>query len=164
MVAKTEEVVAKTEEVVAKTEEVVAAKDEAIAAVKDQLNVIRAESLRSKGLLTSRGVFEFKLKLVYHETKPTKKFNATEICNYLNKLLLLKSKGDMGTHTQDMINFAKLCKLTNFIEIYSELSNEIHGYSWDGMSVKALKENTSSNTLCLTKHIAKSFNLNVEYV
>jgi len=106
----------------------------------------RKESLRAKGLLTGRGVLEFALKLVHHERKLQKNFNAQRTCNSLD---------DESPHVntdawklqqcyEEMCRQHPGARLSEksigkaFEYVYGVLSHEIHGYPWSDESVVLL--------------------------
>jgi hypothetical protein len=106
----------------------------------------RKESLRAKGLLTARGVFEFALKQVHYERNLKGNFNAQKTCADLD-------------HTPPQVNtdawklkhcYEEMCRRHPgaslaeatigkvFACVYGALSQEIHGYAWSDESVVLL--------------------------
>ena len=69
-------------------------------------NSLEKELISTKGTLTSRGIFEYKLRCIHKEICPDKKiFNATDTCNRLVKISQSTTEGIM------MVYFANLTKL-----------------------------------------------------
>jgi hypothetical protein len=154
-----------------KMERLLHAKDDTIQLLKDQVLSTKTDSFRAQGLLTSRGILEFKLQLVHDERKrldpkeSKTKFNASRTCEYLMELMTNPSSisGDMSlSHTQDMIKYIQECKILNLKELYGILSSYIHSYSWGGMKVKILRQGLAEDHLCILTSVVQS--LNLEYV
>jgi hypothetical protein len=62
---------------------IIASKDETIAALKQQVTALEKELLSSHGLLTSRGVLERHLQLLFYERRLQGNFNATKAAECL---------------------------------------------------------------------------------
>lgn len=100
--------------------------------------VLVADSLRSKGLLTARGIFERYLQLIAGEHKLKGKFNASEVCNRLNGLApvagswtkILVDGIETATPGTDVSDYAN--------NLYGVLCRDIHGHPWSGTAVELL--------------------------
>lgn len=130
-----------------------------IVRLETHLAYARKETLRSKGLLTSRGVIEFALRQVHHERHAGKKFFAQAACDDLDvtppspkteawklhacfKEICLQYPGS---------SLAKKPVGKAYAELFSVLSHEIHGYPWSGESVRLCvcgQEACVGNSLC----------------
>ena len=117
--------------------------DVVIARLETHLLYARTETLRTKGLLTSRGVFEFVLKRIHFERRLGKKFFAQSTCDSLDEeppserteaWKLKECFEHMRKHHPDA-TMAKMSIGKAYSEVYGVLSQEIHGYPWSGQSV-----------------------------
>lgn len=106
----------------------------------EQKRILVADSLRSKGLLTARGIFERYLQLVAIENGIKGKFNATNVLGLL-KTLPVSSTGSWteilvcGIQTaipagRDISDYAT--------GLYAVLCRDIHGHPWTGDAVQLL--------------------------
>jgi hypothetical protein len=102
--------------------------------------VLVEDSLRSKGLLSARGIFERYLQLIAGEHKLKGKFNASEVCNRLKGLAPAASAGswtkimvqgiETATPGTDVSDYAN--------NLYGVLCRDIHGHPWSGTAVELL--------------------------
>ena len=107
------------------------------------LQYSQQETLRSKGLLTSRGVLEMALMHVHHEINSKDRFNAHRTCSYLNAKNLTEGTGawklvqcynqTLDKHPQSVLSHKSIA--TAYRDLYGSLSQAIHGYPWSGDSV-----------------------------
>ena len=108
------------------------------------LQYSQQETLRSKGLLTSRGVLEMALMHVHHEINSKDRFNAHRTCSYLNAKNLTEGTGawklvqcynqTLDKHPQSVLSHKSIA--TAYRDLYGSLSQAIHGYPWSGDSVR----------------------------
>lgn len=158
------------------------ARNELVKKCEELMIKYQEDAMRAQGLMTSRGVYEQKLKFVYNELSLGKRFNASEACAELTYVLSkLDSKEisniheitlqrgtkvqlDIRKHTTDMLHYARKCQFQDFAKFYSKVSNAIHGYEWSGSSVKILKEKLAQNEIGVIKEICKGFLLEFDTV
>ena len=106
----------------------------------------RKESLRAKGLLTARGVFEFALKQVHYERNLKGNFNAQKTCADLDHTppqvntdaWKLKHCYEVMCRQHPGASLAEATIGKVFACVYGALSQEIHGYAWSDESVVLL--------------------------
>ena len=108
------------------------------------LQYSQQETLRSKGLLTSRGVLEMALMHVHHEINSKVRFNAHHTCSYLDAKNLTEGTGawklvqcynqTLDKHPQSVLSHKSIG--TAYRDLYGSLSQAIHGYPWSGDSVR----------------------------
>ena len=122
---------------------------EKISILEVNLQYSQTETLRSKGLLTSRGVLEMALMQVHIENLPKKdktkaRFNAHTTCDYLDDTKSARGTGVrklkqcykemLDLHAQSDISHKSIGSA--YRHLYGLLSQEIHGYPWSGESVR----------------------------
>ena len=122
---------------------------EKISILEVNLQYSQTETLRSKGLLTSRGVLEMALMQVHIENLPKKdktkaRFNAHTTCDYLDDTKSARGTGVrklkqcykemLDLHAQSDISHKSVGAA--YRHLYGLLSQEIHGYPWSGESVR----------------------------
>ena len=117
---------------------------EKISILEVNLQYSQTETLRSKGLLTSRGVLEMALMHVHHEINSKDRFNAHRTCSYLNAKNLTEGTGawklvqcynqTLDKHPQSVLSHKSID--TAYRDLYGSLSQAIHGYPWSGDSVR----------------------------
>ena len=122
---------------------------EKISILEVNLQYSQTETLRSKGLLTSRGVLEMALMQVHIENLPKKdktkaRFNAHTTCDYLDDTKVARGTGArklkqcykemLDLHAQSDISHKSIGSA--YRHLYGLLSQEIHGYPWSGESVR----------------------------
>ena len=117
------------------------------------------ELLRAKGLLSSRGIFEWTLRLAAKECRPKDKFNATAT---IKALRTAKNNGRWENILSTGIkNCFKGARVKPTLEsIYGTLSDEIHGYPWTVNAVQ-LSDQLSESEKCFLVHLCKALNLNL---
>jgi hypothetical protein len=121
--------------------------------------VLNMDRLRARGLLSSRGVYEWYLKSVHNEnSNPGKKFNASAVCQQLRTMtgssifLPVTNNWEVfqcfvaGTEATVLQNVIKDCmmkhnpkatppsldEISDFAtNLYGTLSNQIHGSQWE---------------------------------
>jgi len=128
-----------------------------IAVLEERLAYANQEALRSKGLLTSRGVLEFALKQVHHERNGNRKFIARSTCEDLDEspplekteAWKMKECFEMMCKQYPGSILARMSLGKAYAEVYSALSYDIHGYPWSGESVMSL--GMDQRPLCVAK-------------
>ena len=120
--------------------------------------------LQAKGLFTSRGIFEYILKLCWYELYPSdstgkssKKFNASAAANTIVGLLSLERP--TTPYLQIMYDVAKECKCTKLSELYGVLSSEIHGYAWDTQSIVIYGDSLDPVFSCVLKKLCEEMHM-----
>ena len=115
-----------------------------LARLEENLQVAQTEVLRSKGLLTSRGVLEMALIQVHNECKLKGKFSAQKTCFYLGKAKSteqtaawkLKKCHQEARDKHPNSNLLDDSVGKVYGDLYGLLSEEIHGHPWSGESVR----------------------------
>jgi hypothetical protein len=131
-------------EVTAKMTEEKAAREKDVAVLEERLSYANQETLRSKGLLTSRGVLEFALRQVHHERNAHQRFVARSACDTLDKTpprekteaWKLKECFETICKQYPRSRLARMSLGKAYAEVFSVLSQDIHGYPWSGGSVR----------------------------
>ena len=108
------------------------------------LQVAQTETLRSKGLLTCRGVLEMALIQVRNECKLKGKFSAQKTCFYLDKAnsteqtaaWKLKKCYEEARDKHPHPNLLHKSVGKAYSDLYGLLSEKIHGHPWSGESVR----------------------------
>ncbi|OLQ11409.1 hypothetical protein AK812_SmicGene4728 [Symbiodinium microadriaticum] len=124
----TNDLIKSKDDVIKSKDDVIKSKDAAIKRTDDLLQAKEMEILRAKGLLSSRGIFEWTLRLAAKECRPKDKFNATSTI----RALRLKNP---RRWEKILIDGVQTCfqntRVTSTLEgIYGTLSDEIHGFPW----------------------------------
>ena len=115
-----------------------------LARLEENLQVAQTEVLRSKGLLTSRGVLEMALIQVHNECKLKGKFSAQKTCFYLDKAnsteqtaaWKLKKCYEEARDKHPHPNLLHKSVGKAYSDLYGLLSEKIHGHPWSGESVR----------------------------
>ena len=115
-----------------------------LARLEENLQVAQREVLRSKGLLTSRGVLEMALIQVHNESKWKGKFSARKTCFYLGEAnsteqtaaWKLKKCHQEARDTHPNSNLLDDSVGKVYGDLYGLLSEEIHGPPWSGEAVR----------------------------
>ena len=115
-----------------------------LARLEENLQVAQTEVLRSKGLLTSRGVLEMALIQVHNECKLKGKFSAQQTCFYLGKAKSteqtaawkLKKCHQEARDKHPHSNLLDESVGKAYSDLYGLLSEKIHGHPWSGESVR----------------------------
>jgi hypothetical protein len=115
-----------------------------LARLEENLQVAQTEVLRSKGLLTSRGVLEMALIQVHNECKLKGKFRAQKTCFYLGKAKSteqtaawkLKKCHQEARDKHPHSNLLDESVGKAYSDLYGLLSEKIHGHPWSGESVR----------------------------
>ena len=115
-----------------------------LARLEENLQVAQTEVLRSKGLLTSRGVLEMALIQVHNESKWKGKFSARKTCFYLGEAnsteqtaaWKLKKCHQEARDKHPNSNLLDDSVGKVYGDLYGLLSEEIHGHPWSGESVR----------------------------
>ena len=115
-----------------------------LARLEENLQVAQTEVLRSKGLLTSRGVLEMALIQVHNESKWKGKFSARKTCFYLGEAnsteqtaaWKLKKCHQEARDKHPHSNLLDESVGKAYSDLYGLLSEKIHGHPWSGESVR----------------------------
>ena len=115
-----------------------------LARLEENLQVAQREVLRSKGLLTSRGVLEMALIQVHNESKWKGKFSARKTCFYLGEAnsteqtaaWKLKKCHQEARDKHPHSNLLDESVGKAYSDLYGLLSEKIHGHPWSGESVR----------------------------
>ncbi|CAE7243591.1 unnamed protein product [Symbiodinium sp. CCMP2592] len=147
------------DEIIQSKDEAIKRADEAIKSKDDLLQVKEMELLRAKGLLSSRGIFEWTLRLAAKECRPKDKFNATAT------IKALRSGKNRGRWEAILSKGIKKCFSGERVKptlqsIYGTLSDEIHGFPWTVNAVQ-LSDQLSSQERCFLLELCKALNLNL---
>ena len=131
------------------------------------------ELLRTKGLLTSRGIFEFFLIRAGFELKAEqakKGLDVTSACSRIDEIIdknISTSEEYMGYYTKKVYQVALKCRsLDNYpgknvlTKLFSKLSNSIHGYSWNGQSVLIYTRDLEPNDRCILASMCEEIGIN----
>lgn len=106
----------------------------------EQKRSLVADSLRSKGLLTARGIFERYLQLVAIENGIKGKFNATRVLDSLKTLPIIAT----GSWTEILVCGIRTAipsgrDISDYANtLYAVLCRDIHGHPWTGDAVELL--------------------------
>ena len=125
------------------------------------LNNLEQQLLMSKGLLTSRGIFEQQLYKCLMEMKllgicPIKeKFNAASV---IEKIVRNKTTLPPEGPSYRLLQATEKCKGDLSI-LFSSLSKEIHGAPWSGPGVKVYTSLLREEDGCLLRYIAADYGL-----
>jgi len=121
-----------------------------------ELQVATQELLRASGLLTSRGIFEWKLKMAFIESKGKGKFNASEMI----KVLLSSTSTNSSTKTSiELMKIFTECDVYTVedgLKLWEQLSSDIHGHAWNGPAVRIYSSQLPIKYRCVIKKIAAS--------
>jgi len=121
-----------------------------------ELKVATQELLRASGLLTSRGIFEWKLKMAFFESKGKGKFNASEMI----KVLLSSTSTNSSTKTSiELMKIFTECDVNTVedgLKLWEQLSSDIHGHAWNGPAVRIYSSQLPIKYRCVIKKIAAS--------
>ena len=130
-----------------------------------ELKYISKELLSVKGLLTSRGIFEFYITLCFGELQKLGICGEKEKLNYtqtINKMYIMENRKklpDDGPCVK-LLNAADKCKV-HLLSVYTTLCNEIHGGPWSGPGVQVLANKMSIEDKCIIEFIAEDMKLRV---
>lgn len=125
---------------------------------------ITREYLMSSGALTSRGIFEWNLKLAHSEIFPFKtKFNVSDFLIYLmnNKSQPLLN----SPYTSKIYNIFQKCDICtkeDAVNLYEELCVNIHGSPWTRNSVPVYVSKLLPKHRCVIQELASSMDLKTE--
>ncbi len=135
-----------------------------------RLETTQKDLLQSKGLMTSRGIYENLLQAVGKELKsPTARKNptCTEVCEIVAGMV------ESNTVPPDnLLSLAVLYKIYSDCNIntpekgrrsYNEVSVEIHGFPWNGEAVKVYTSKMSkvSQLKCIITAVARHYNFDI---
>jgi len=121
------------------------------------------ELLGIKGLLTSRGIFEFFINLCFGELQELGlcgKYEKCNITNTLNKMNKMENRElyPSGGYSARILYAAEHCN-ANLTDVYKTLCNEIHGSRWSGPGVQVYASMLTEREKCIVNFIANDMNL-----
>ena len=130
---------------------------------KEKLSSITKELLQSKGLMTSRGIFERVLYYVFYDLKKSDKgrFNAGNTIDMIENKEYDCSKSPNCVLIRE---WCQSCSVDSLRDLYSYLSSEIHGIPWSGESVEIYTRNMPAQYKCFLFEVANYLKLKVEEV
>jgi len=128
-----------------------------------ELKYVNKELLSVKGLLTSRGIFEFYITLCLGELQKLGICGEKEKLNYTQTILKMYKEENRQKLSDDgpcakLLNAADQCKVY-LLDVYITLCNEIHGGPWSGPGVQVLANSMSMEEKCIVEFIAKDMKL-----
>ena len=115
-------------------------RDHEIELLRREIVFLEADALSAKGLLTSRGIFEHALTTVHKEMGLRGHFNASSTIQNMFSPVQVVGKA------KELLDIYRKCCPTQvdslhsdaqkfYLDLYSVLSSEIHGYPWSGPGV-----------------------------
>ena len=126
---------------------------------------LRSDLLRTKGLFTSRGIFEYILSMSwreYHSSKDKQpRFNASSAASIISKQLEHGTRPS-GKYSGDLYDFAVKCGCHDLTSLYSILSFDIHGYQWTGRAVLIYAEEIGPSYSCFLREVCDSLQIKHE--
>jgi hypothetical protein len=135
-----------------------------------KLKVSEADTLRSKGAVSARGIFEHYLKRCWielheHDTKQ-KRFDATMTCKLIDEYdpASTKQKSEKVESLKALIAQCPEFEKNNLAELYGILCHEIHGAPWSGPSIQYHSKGIPAKFGFVIKGIAEFTTLNVDDV
>ena len=125
------------------------------------LNFLTKESLREKGIFTSRGIGR---ELVPRDKKA---LDVTTACYRFSDLYLIDSDlpDPINKFTQKLLEICQQFEIrsnTQLSDLYAKLSHEIHGFPWPGATVYIYKGNLSSTEVSLLDSICSFMDAKTE--
>ena len=141
-----------------------------------ELAVKEAELLRSRGLFTSRSIFEFYLLQAGTELKSPeakKGLDVTTTCYRIDSIIENSSNltltEEYKSYTTKIIQIVLTCQTSSEVKnknllsnLYSKLSNSVHGYPWYGPSVLIYGKDLEPIDSCLLVGMCDNFNVKSE--
>jgi hypothetical protein len=118
------------------------------------------ERMFARGLVNSRGVFEWALKIMYLELFPSKKFNASTAALEVAKCLVTRSTPSALIENSDASRLYQIllsCHISSeqaLKDLYSTLSTDIHGLPYSGPAVTVYSSFMSEEHKCVITRIA----------
>jgi len=163
-----ENLLAEKDKRISEKDDVIKAKDELLKEKDKRIDEAIQLYLRSKGLMSCRGIFEFYVYRCFGElqkldlAKSTMTFNVKSVIE-----LLERNKGKLPKEAifcMRLLNQAEKCGVKNLYDLYAKLSTSIHGDPWDGPSVRVYKSLLDSSDICMIDFIAEDSGLKTEDV
>jgi hypothetical protein len=135
-----------------------------------KLKVSEADTLRSKGAVSARGVFEHYLnrcwiELHEHDTKRNR-FDATMTCKLIDEYdpASTKQKSEKVESLKALIAQCPEFEKNDLAKLYGILCHEIHGAPWSGPSIQYHSKGIPAKFGFVIKGIAEFTTLNVDDV
>jgi hypothetical protein len=128
-----------------------------------ELKYINKELLSVKGLLTSRGIFEFYITLCFGELQKLGICGEKERLNFtqtITKMYIVENRQKLPDDSPcaKLLNAADQCKV-HLLDVYITLCNEVHGSPWSGPGVQVLANSMSKGDKCIVEFIAEDMKL-----
>jgi hypothetical protein len=131
-----------------------------------------ADLMRSRGLFTSRSIFEFYLLQAGKELKSfyaRKGLDVTTTCNRIDSIIENSSSlllTEYGTYTTKIINIVLTCQTSSQVKnknllsnLYSKLCNSVHGHPWYGPTVLVYGKDLEPIDSCLLVTMCDKMNV-----
>jgi hypothetical protein len=135
-----------------------------------KLKVSEADTLRSKGAVSARGIYEHYLKRCWielheHDIKQ-KRFDATMTCKLIDEYdpASTKQKSEKVESLKALITQCPEFKKDDLANLYSILSGDIHGAPWNGPSIQYHSNNIDAKYGFVIKGIAELTTFKVDDV
>jgi hypothetical protein len=126
------------------------------------LKLAEHEKMLARGLVNSRGVLEWALKILHRELYPTKRFIATSVAQEVGKCLVSLSTSPLvleeNSDAKRIYEILLSCNISSeqaLAKLYTNLSEEIHGLSWSGTAVNIYSSYMSKEHMCVIRRIAE---------
>ena len=149
-------------------DKVIKAKDELLKEKDKRIGEAFQLYLRSKGLMSCRGIFEFYVYRCFGELQKIDLAKSTMTFNVKSVIALLERNKarlpEEAIFCTRLLNQAKKCGVTDMYDLYAKLSTSIHGDPWDGPSVRVYKSLLESSDACMIDFIAEDSGLQIEDV
>ena len=128
-----------------------------------ELKYINKELLSVKGLLTSRGIFEFYITLCFGELQKLGICGEKEKLNFtqtINKMYIVENRQKLPDDgpCAKLLNAADQCKV-HLLDVYMTLCHGVHGSPWSGPGVQVLANCMSKGDKCIVEFIAEAMKL-----
>ena len=131
-----------------------------------------ADLMRSRGLFTSRSIFEFYLLQAGKELKSSdakKGLDVTTTCNRIDSIIENSSNlllTEDGRYTTKIINIVLTCQTSSQVKnknllsnLYSKLCNSVHGHPWYGPTVLVYGKDLEPIDSCLLVNMCDKMNV-----
>ena len=128
-----------------------------------EMKYINKELLSVKGLLTSRGIFEFYITLCFGELQKLGICGEKEKLNFtqtINKMYIVENRQKLPDDgpCAKLLNAADQCKV-HLLDVYMTLCHGVHGSPWSGPGVQVLANSMSKGDKCIVEFIAEAMKL-----
>jgi len=131
---------------------------------------IRIEYLRTKGLLTGRGIFEYHLKQAGKElSNGPKGLDVATACEKIGSIFMSDKVPKAATkpNTYLICNILRQCNCQNEFDLKNlwrnNLCSDVHGFAWSGHSVQVYSVGLSEFEKCFLKSLVTNNGMSVEW-